>query len=127
MAITGRQLGDLTLARAVEMVMPFDRQAFFPDTAPEDWAPYEAWLKPHAMDPQTSEVLFTVQSFVVRTSHHTILVDTCVGNHKERSRPMWQSPLYCPPCPGAGQASDGRRRESSDLRWPVAGRCPDRL
>jgi len=90
MTIKGRQLGDLILARAVEMVMPFDRKAFFPDTAPEAWAPHESWLKPEAMDPETGDVLFTVQSFVVRTSHHTILIDTCVGNHKERAtRPLW--------------------------------------
>ncbi len=32
----GKQLGGLTLARAVEMVMPFDRQGFFPETTPDD-------------------------------------------------------------------------------------------
>jgi hypothetical protein len=47
-------------------------------------------MKPKAMDPDTGDVLFAVQSYVVRTSHHTILIDTCVGNHKERtSRPLW--------------------------------------
>ena len=86
----GRQLGGLTLARAVEMVMPFDRKAFFPETAPAEWAPYESWLKPAAMDPATGALLFTIQSYVVRTSHHTILIDSCVGNHKERAnRPLW--------------------------------------
>jgi hypothetical protein len=34
----GRELGRLTLARAVEMVVPFDRQTFFPETAPAEWA-----------------------------------------------------------------------------------------
>jgi glyoxylase-like metal-dependent hydrolase (beta-lactamase superfamily II) len=88
--MTGRQLGGLTLARAVEMVMPFDRQAFFPETTPDEWAPYEGWLKPKAMDPATGALLFTVQSYVVRSSHHTILIDACVGNHKERAnRPLW--------------------------------------
>jgi glyoxylase-like metal-dependent hydrolase (beta-lactamase superfamily II) len=86
----GRKLGDLMLARAVEMVMPFDRQIFFPETTPADWAPYESWLKPEAMDARTGDLLLTVQSYVVRSSHHTILVDSCVGNHKERAtRPLW--------------------------------------
>lgn len=90
MAKQGRQLGDLTLARAVEMVMPFDRQMFFPETTPADWAPHQGWLQPEAMDPQSGAVLFTVQSYVVRTAHHTILIDSCVGNHKERAnRPLW--------------------------------------
>ncbi len=31
-----------------------------------------------------------MQSYLVRTPHHTILVDTCVGNHKPRpARPAW--------------------------------------
>jgi glyoxylase-like metal-dependent hydrolase (beta-lactamase superfamily II) len=88
--MTGRQLGDLTLRRAVEMIMPFDRQAFFPETTPAEWQPHEGWMKPKAMDPATGDVLFTVQSYVVRSPHHTILIDTCVGNHKERAnRPLW--------------------------------------
>ena len=54
MAKQGRQLGALTLARAVEMVMPFDRKMFFPDTTPEEWVPHEGWMKPGAMDPATA-------------------------------------------------------------------------
>ena len=31
-----------------------------------------------------------MQSYLVRTPHHTILVDSCVGNHKPRpTRPFW--------------------------------------
>jgi glyoxylase-like metal-dependent hydrolase (beta-lactamase superfamily II) len=31
-----------------------------------------------------------VQSFVVKTPHHNILIDSCVGNHKPRpTRPFW--------------------------------------
>jgi hypothetical protein len=66
------------------MITPFDRQAFFPETTPADWAPHESWLKPHAMDPDTGALRFPIQSYVVRTAHHAILIDTCVGNHKQR-------------------------------------------
>ena len=48
MASAARQLGDLTIARAVEMIMPFDRQAFFPETTPAEWAAH-AWLRPLAV------------------------------------------------------------------------------
>jgi glyoxylase-like metal-dependent hydrolase (beta-lactamase superfamily II) len=90
MAFAGRRLGDLTIARALEMIMPFERQAFFPETTPAEWAPYESWLKPKAIDPETGALLFPIQSYVVRTPRHTILIDTCVGNHKERpTRPPW--------------------------------------
>ena len=85
-----RQLGSLQITRALEMVMPFDRQAFFPEQSEADWAPHRHWLEPNAMDPQTGDLQFPVQSYVVKTSHHTILIDTCVGNHKARpNRPAW--------------------------------------
>ncbi len=90
MASTGRQIGDLTVVRAVELITPFDRTTFFPETTPADWAPHESWLKPNAMDPDSGALLFPVQSYLVRTAHHTILIDSCVGNDKERpNRPAW--------------------------------------
>ena len=90
MAAQGRPIGALTIARAVEMIMPFDPAVFFPETTPEDWAPHKSWLEPDAMDPQSGALLFAVQSYLVRTPHHTILIDACVGNHKERpNRPLW--------------------------------------
>ena len=31
-----------------------------------------------------------MQSYLVRTRHHNIVVDTCIGNHKHRpTRPLW--------------------------------------
>ena len=34
--------------------------------------------------------MLCIQSYIVRTPHHTILVDSCVGNHKPRpTRPFW--------------------------------------
>ena len=51
MAAQGRQIGEVTIARAVEMIMPFDPAVFFPETTPADWAPHESWLEPDAMDP----------------------------------------------------------------------------
>ena len=45
---------------------------------------------PRYIDPKTIEVILCIQSYVIKTSHHTILVDTCVGNHKSRpARPSW--------------------------------------
>ena len=85
-----RCLGDLQIMRAVEMVMPFDRRSFFPDTTEEDWAPHRHWLEPDALDPASGDLLLPMQSYIVRTSRHTILIDSCIGNDKERpSRPLW--------------------------------------
>ena len=86
----GRRIGDIVIARALEMAMPFDRRAFFPDVSEEQWAPHLPWLAPNAYDPVTDKLIFPMQSYVVRTSRHTVLIDACVGNHKERpTRPQW--------------------------------------
>jgi len=84
MAWQGRRIGEVAIARVLEMVMPFDPLVFFPETTRADWEPHESWLKPRAMDPASGALLFAVQSYLLRTAHRTILIDTCVGNHKER-------------------------------------------
>lgn len=85
-----RQIGNLRVMRVLETITPFGRQMFFPETSDEDWAPHRHWLEPNALDPATDELQFPMQSYVVRTSHHTILIDSCIGNDKERlNRPAW--------------------------------------
>jgi glyoxylase-like metal-dependent hydrolase (beta-lactamase superfamily II) len=75
-----RQLGNMIIHRIIEWDEPnFDPLAFFPQTTPEDWEPHQAWL-----DPVSGYLTLPMQSFLVRTRHHTILVDTCVGDHKVR-------------------------------------------
>jgi glyoxylase-like metal-dependent hydrolase (beta-lactamase superfamily II) len=47
-------------------------------------------MEPRALDPASGNLILTIQAFLVRTRHHTILIDTCVGNHKSRPlRPFW--------------------------------------
>ena len=90
MTSNGRRIGEIVIRRALEMVMPFDRRAFFPTVTDEQWAPHLPWLAPKGYDPVSDALIFPMQSYVVRTSHHTVLIDTCVGNHKDRpTRPPW--------------------------------------
>ena len=85
-----RQIGNLRVMRVLETITHFKRQTFFPETTDADWAPHRHWLEPDALDPATDEMPFPMQSYVVRTSHHTILIDSCIGNDKERpTRPPW--------------------------------------
>ena len=95
--MNGRQVGNMTIARALELVTPFDPFVFYPETSEEDWVPHRTWLQPHAMDPETGMLLLYMQSYVVKTAHHTILIDTCVGNDKSReNRPAWRYMLAEP-------------------------------
>jgi glyoxylase-like metal-dependent hydrolase (beta-lactamase superfamily II) len=88
---TGFQLGDLTIHRVIEEERPlFDPLTFFPSLTKEVLAENLGWLQPDSIDPATGQLRLCIQSYVVQTPHHTILVDTCVGNHKERpTRPFW--------------------------------------
>jgi glyoxylase-like metal-dependent hydrolase (beta-lactamase superfamily II) len=86
-------LGHIVVQRIVESICTdFDPLSFFPETGPEDWARHREWMErdPRALDPASGNLILTIQAFLVRTRRHTILVDTCVGNHKPRPRrPFW--------------------------------------
>lgn len=83
--------GDVRIDRVVEQQAPlFDPLTFFPGLTPEILEESKAWLPPDALDPATGKVVLCVQSYIVRTPHHTILVDSCVGNDKDRpAHPFW--------------------------------------
>jgi glyoxylase-like metal-dependent hydrolase (beta-lactamase superfamily II) len=85
-----QQIGDITIHRILESERPdFDAAGFFPQITPEQWAPYRQRLAGWALDPAVNGLVFPMQSFLVKTRHHTIVVDTCVGDHKERARANW--------------------------------------
>lgn len=76
-------LGDTRLDRIIEAVVPFmDIRKFFPALTPETLAEHDSWLMPHYLDPATGNIVLCFQSYVLRTPRHTILIDSCIGNHK---------------------------------------------
>jgi glyoxylase-like metal-dependent hydrolase (beta-lactamase superfamily II) len=84
-------LGDVTITRVWEYFGPVEMtpDTFFPDSSKEVWdgAP---WLAPHFVDSTTNIVNSAIQTWLVRSEGRTILVDTGVGNHKERPySPVW--------------------------------------
>jgi glyoxylase-like metal-dependent hydrolase (beta-lactamase superfamily II) len=83
-------LGDITVQRVVEQEGPFfDVFQFFPKLTKEQFAEDASWLKPRYISAD-NKVNLCIQSYIVRTPHHNILIDTCVGNHKPRpTRPFW--------------------------------------
>ena len=90
--MNGRALGDLTLGRIVESERPeFPLDFLVPEATPANIEPHRHWLEPHALEPGTGMMILPVQTYVVRTRHHTILIDTCVGNGK---RNEWHPPWH---------------------------------
>jgi glyoxylase-like metal-dependent hydrolase (beta-lactamase superfamily II) len=76
-------LGTVEIGRIVESNAPFMRiYDFFPDATPEALAPHRHWLEPAALTPLDDCLVMPIQSYVVRTSRATVLIDACVGNHK---------------------------------------------
>ncbi|WP_137891204.1 MBL fold metallo-hydrolase [Ramlibacter sp. 2FC] len=82
-------IGDMTVHRIVEMESPF-LPAFemLPGLTQEVLDANRDWLQPHSLGPGDVFSL-CYQSYIVRTPHHTILVDSCLGNDKQRGRPEW--------------------------------------
>jgi glyoxylase-like metal-dependent hydrolase (beta-lactamase superfamily II) len=92
MAATTFRVGDITIHRVVEQEGAFFKpMEFFPSLTADVLAENEAWLKSvGALDQATGEVVLCIQSYLVQTPHHNILIDSCVGNHKPRpTRAFW--------------------------------------
>lgn len=84
-------LGDITIHGVVEQEGAFfNALEFFPTLTPALLEENLSWLAPKFIEPETNKLILCIQSYVVRTPHHNILIDTCVGNHKPRpTRPPW--------------------------------------
>ncbi|WP_411124147.1 MBL fold metallo-hydrolase [Streptomyces sp. x-19] len=85
-------LGDVTVTRVMEYVGPVGMtpETFFPESPEGAWQRHSPWLAPDFLDPQTDLCRSAVQTWLLRSEGRTILVDTGVGNHKERPySPVW--------------------------------------
>jgi glyoxylase-like metal-dependent hydrolase (beta-lactamase superfamily II) len=85
------QVGDITIHRIIEQEEPlFKLHEFFPTLGKERYEEHKSWMEPRFVDPKTGMLVLCIQSYLVVTPHHKILIDTCVGNHKERpARAFW--------------------------------------
>jgi glyoxylase-like metal-dependent hydrolase (beta-lactamase superfamily II) len=60
-----------------------------PDFDAEGLQAHPDWVSPGSFDPLTDNVIQSLHSWVVKTPHHTILIDAGAGNDKHRpSMPM---------------------------------------
>jgi len=84
-------VGDLTILRAIEQETTFlPALELFPQLTPELLAENRGWLRHAGAMDEADVLILCFQSYIVRTPHHTILVDSCIGNDKPRpARPKW--------------------------------------
>jgi glyoxylase-like metal-dependent hydrolase (beta-lactamase superfamily II) len=76
-------VGRLRIGAVVETAGPTRATWLFPSATPEGLDRHRAWLAPHFLDAE-SRLLQSVHTFVVKTPDLTVLVDTCIGNDKDR-------------------------------------------
>ena len=82
--VEGR-IGSVEISRIYELTfLGQTAQDFFPDFRWEAMERHKHWLCPTYFDAESGRIPMDVQSFVLRTKHHVVMIDTCCGNHKER-------------------------------------------
>ncbi len=84
-------VGDLTIHRLIEQETTF-LPAFdmLPGLTAEVLAENRGWMKAAGAIDDSDTLILCFQSYIVTTPHHTILIDSCIGNDKPRpARPKW--------------------------------------
>jgi glyoxylase-like metal-dependent hydrolase (beta-lactamase superfamily II) len=89
--MTPIHLGPVSLARVVEIPRStYPTAQMLPDSTPAAIGRHMDWLRPHFWDDATGDLGSRIQTYVVRTPEHTVLIDTGVGNDKIRAHnPLW--------------------------------------
>jgi len=78
-------LGDVSVRPVVEIPRSsFATTSMLPDSTADAVARHHRWLRPHFWDEGTNDLGSRIQSFVVKTPRTTVLIDTCIGNDKNR-------------------------------------------
>ena len=77
------RIGDVTVQRVDELVLPTSVRWLLPDATREETARCSEWLQPHFQNAD-GFLLQSIHTFVVKTPTAVMLVDTGVGNGKDR-------------------------------------------
>ena len=86
--MTKFRIGNLEVTRIEDFVdhgVPL--KMLLPEVTEETIAANRGWLQPNFLDANGATISVHIQSWLFRTKHHTILVDSCVGHQKRRHFP----------------------------------------
>lgn len=80
------RIGSASVTRIEEQLGPgsFPPEQYFSGFEPEVLERHLPWLVPHHYVPATRALITSVHSWLIRTPRHTVLLDCCSGNHKDR-------------------------------------------
>jgi glyoxylase-like metal-dependent hydrolase (beta-lactamase superfamily II) len=82
------QIGDVRITRIIETEdKSMTAEVMVPEAIPENVLPIE-WLQPHFIDSE-GNLISSIFSLLVESAGKKLVIDTCLGNDKPRSVPMW--------------------------------------
>jgi glyoxylase-like metal-dependent hydrolase (beta-lactamase superfamily II) len=88
--MTVRKIGNATIEKVEEICgAGFKPARMFPKFDQDAFDAQKGWMVPDHVEPISDRLVGSVHTWVVKTGKHTILIDTCLGNHKDRHNPGW--------------------------------------
>ena len=85
MAMIGK-LGGVEIGRILDSsLLGFTAQKWFPDFDREAVRAHEHWLCPNHYDAECGRIPMPVHSWLLRIGKYNVLIDTCMGNDKNRA------------------------------------------
>jgi len=83
------KIGNVLVTRIVEMEVTGGTKFILPDATKEACLPID-WMQPNFMDAEGS-LIMSIHALVIDTGDKRIIVDTCIGNDKQRNIPTWSN------------------------------------
>ncbi len=80
------QIGDVRITQLVELTTASLGPHLLPQATPEVLGAID-WMHPFTDD--DNRLLLSIHSLIVESQGQTVMVDTCIGNDKERNYPRW--------------------------------------
>lgn len=85
MTAIGR-IGKVEIGRILDSsLLGFTAQKWFPNFSREAVRPHEHWLCPTHYDAECGRIPMPVHSWILRVGKYNVLIDTCMGNDKNRA------------------------------------------
>ncbi|HUP24032.1 MAG TPA: MBL fold metallo-hydrolase [Thermoanaerobaculia bacterium] len=85
---SGWLVGSVSITPVIEIDAPVPPSFILRDATLENMAGDLDWLQPTFVGPQ-GELKLIIQAFLIEVRGRKIIVDTCVGNDKQRALPAW--------------------------------------
>ena len=90
--MTVRRIGNATIEKVEELCAAgFRPNRMFPKFDQAAFDAQKHWMVPVHVEAGSDRLVGSVHTWVVKTGRHTILIDTCLGNHKQRHNAAWNN------------------------------------